>query len=249
MNKQSNTYIISYSIILVVIVAVVLSFTSLSLKPIQQANVEVEKMSDILGSVGLYNPKEAAKEKDKAAFIKDQYSKFIIESFLVNSQGEKVSSDAAAAFKVLNNLKAEFAKDQADRTLPVFVSKNSEGKINYVFPVYGTGLWGPVWGYIALNDDLNTINGVVFDHKSETPGLGAEIATNPFEDQFIGKSIFDQSKFVGIEVSKGVGSSKGNMHAVDAISGGTITSRAVESMMSTCLTDYLPYIKSQITSK
>lgn len=239
MNKQSNTYTILYSIVMVVVVAAALAFVSISLQPIQQANVEIEKMSDILGSVGLYNAEKAPENKD--AYIKEQYAKYITESFLVNDKGDKLG-DPATAFKVLNNLKAAFNADAADRQVPVFVSKNDQGKINYIFPVYGTGLWGPVWGYIALNDDLNTISGVVFDHKSETPGLGAEITTSPFENQYIGKSIFEKSTFVGVKVTKGVGSSAGNDHAVDAISGGTITSRAVETMIIGCLKSYEPFI-------
>lgn len=239
MNKQSNTYTILYSIVMVVVVAAALAFVSISLQPIQQANVEIEKMSDILGSVGLYSAEKAPANKD--AYVKEQYAKYITESFLVNDKGDK-SGDPAMAFKVLNNLKVAFHAEPADMQLPVFVSKNDAGKINYIFPVYGTGLWGPVWGYIALNDDLNTISGVVFDHKGETPGLGAEITAAPFENQFIGKSIFAATDFVGISVTKGVGSSNGNDHAVDAISGGTITSRAVQSMIIDCLKAYEPYI-------
>lgn len=245
MNKQSNTYIIVYSIILVVVVAVVLSFTALTLKPTQLANVEVEKMSDILGSVGLYDAEEAGKAADKAVFVKDEYAKYIVESFLVNAKGEKQDADAAQTFAVLNNLKAELALPLDQVKLPVFVSKNTSGKVNYVFPVYGTGLWGPIWGYIALSDDLNTIDGVIFDHKSETPGLGAEITTADFQGQFVNKTIFDNSNFVGIQVLKGAGSSKGNDHAVDAISGGTITSRAVQAMILDCLKIYEPFILNQ----
>lgn len=245
MNKQSNTYIIGYSIVLVVIVAVVLSFTALKLKDIQQANVEVEKMSAILGSVGLFDAEKASEQLNRDQFVKDEYKKYIVESFLVNTKGEKQSADAAVTFNVLNNLKAEFARAEADRKLPVFISKSESGDINYILPVFGAGLWGPVWGYIALGEDLKTIKGVVFDHKSETPGLGAEIATPIFEDQFKGKSILEGIEFTGVKVLRGVGSSKGNNHAVDAITGGTITSRAVEIMIMNCLQNYVPFILSQ----
>ncbi|MEG1635780.1 MAG: NADH:ubiquinone reductase (Na(+)-transporting) subunit C, partial [Rikenellaceae bacterium] len=125
MNKQSNTYTILYSIVLVVVVAAALAFVSISLKPVQQANIEIEKMSDILGSVGLYSAEKAPADKD--TYIKEQYKKYITESFLVNDKGEK-SGDPAMAFKVLNNLKAAFATDPKERELPVFVSKNNEGK-------------------------------------------------------------------------------------------------------------------------
>ncbi len=116
------------------------------------------------------------------------------------------------------------------------------GKTLYIIPVSGSGLWGPIWGYVAVEQDWDTISGVVFDHKGETPGLGAEITTPKFTDQFRGKKLFKDGQLVGITVLKGAGASRGNDHAVDAISGGTITSRGVEAMLKACLSDYLPFI-------
>ncbi|MFI3314228.1 MAG: NADH:ubiquinone reductase (Na(+)-transporting) subunit C [Rikenellaceae bacterium] len=242
MNKQSNSYTIIYSIILVVVVAVTLAYVSVALKPIQQQNIEIEKMSDILGSVGLYNPADAPKDKDN--FIKEQYATYIKEGFLVNSKGEE-SGNPQSAFKVLTNLKAVYSMPENERELPVFISTDKSGKVNYIFPIYGTGLWGPIWGYVALEDDLNTISGVVFDHSGETPGLGAEITSSAFEGQYVNKKIFNGGQFVGVKVSKGAGSSKGNDHAVDAVSGGTITSRGVESMIIDCLGSYVPFIQKR----
>jgi Na+-transporting NADH:ubiquinone oxidoreductase subunit C len=115
----------------------------------------------------------------------------------------------------------------------------------YIIPVAGSGLWGPVWGYIALEEDWNTIAAVVFDHKGETPGLGAEISTPGFEGQFTGKKLFEGAELVSITVLKGSGASRGNDHAVDAISGGTITSRAVENMIRATLAGYKSYIEKQ----
>ena len=240
--KQTNAYIIGYSIVLVVVVAVVLSLVTLALGPRQQSNAQAEKMSNILGSVGLYNAEAADRAKDKNAYIKEQYDRYIVESFMVDSKGNKIPNSEEAAFNALDNLKAEFAKPAAERRLPIFVSRSNSGVLNYILPVYGTGLWGPIWGYIALQSNLDTIDGAVFGHKSETPGLGAEIATPAFQDQFIGKTLFGNGSFVGITVSKGVGSSAGNSHAVDAISGGTITSRAVQSMIRECVGDYEPFL-------
>ena len=243
MNKQSNTYIIVYSVVLVVVVAVALAFTAMKLQVTQQRNVEIEKKTDILNSAGLYKEEPGA---DKNAAVEAQYNTYIKQSFLVNAQGEEVQSadPAAEALKVLNNMKAALAEPEAERELPVFISEDGEKK-NYIFPVYGAGLWGPVWGYIAMNSDLKTISGAVFAHKSETPGLGAEIATPAFGNQFIGKSIFKDGQYVGIYVLKGAGSSQGNDNAVDAISGGTITSRAVQAMIIDNLKFYLPYILKQ----
>jgi Na+-transporting NADH:ubiquinone oxidoreductase subunit C len=121
----------------------------------------------------------------------------------------------------------------------------ADGKHLYIIPVFGSGLWGPVWGYVALEPDWNTISSVVFDHKGETPGLGAEIVAPIFTDQFVGKKLFEGSELVGITVLKGSGASRGNDHAVDAISGGPITSRAVENMIRSTLEKYSSYIEKQ----
>ena len=153
--------------------------------------------------------------------------------------------EGAAAFGLLDKLKDEYAKPQAERQLPVFVARLDDGTVLNVLAVYGAGLWGPIWGYIALGSDWDTIRGAVFDHQGETPGLGAEITTPAFSGQFIGKTIFDGEEFTGIAVLKGAGASAGNDHAVDAISGGTITSRGVESMLRNCLEAYLPLIRKQ----
>lgn len=238
MNKQSNTYIVLYATVMVVIVAAVLSFAAIKLQPLQQQNVKIEKMSSILGSIG--QGQDAATAANKDQYIIDQYSKYITESFMVNNQGEKVEGDA---FKALNNLAEVFAAPAAERAVPVFIATLDGGKKLYIVPMMGRGLWGPVWGYISLNADCNTIEGAIFDHKSETPGLGAEIALPAFESQFVGKQIFKDGKFVSINLSKGKGSSAGNQYAVDAISGGTLTSNGVKDMLQKCLSDYVPYFE------
>lgn len=237
MNKNSNTYIITYATILVVVVAAILSFAALKLKTPQENNVKMEKMGDILRSIG--KGEDADKVADKFAYINEQYKKYIINSYSVNTEGNVV--EGTDAFNIALNLKAEYDKPVAERVLPIFESKDDNGDIHYIIPVWGSGLWGPIWGYIALDSNFDTIYGAVFAHKSETPGLGAEIATPPFQDQLKGKTIFDNNKLVAITVLKGAGSSTGNPHAVDAISGGTITSRAVENMLKDCLKDYDAY--------
>ncbi len=227
--KNSNAYIIFYSTVMVVLVAAVLAFASLSLSERQQENIESEKKCDLLRTIGV--PVENIAE----------FNKYITSSFCINETGAVVEGDA---FKVLLGLKDEYEKAPAERQLPLFVG-NSDGKVRYIIPVYGSGLWGPIWGYIALEDDWSTISGVVFDHKGETPGLGAEIAATPFQSQFVGKTIYKDGQIVGIKVLKGAGSSSGNNNAVDAISGGTITSRGVETMIISCLNGYAKYIDQE----
>lgn len=236
MNKNSNSYIIIYSTILVVAVAAVLSFAAISLQPMQQANVEVEKMGAILGSIG--EGKGAAEAPNKDQYIKEQYKQYIVASFCVNAEGDKVED--ADAFAALDNLPEVFALKQA---MPVFEARLANGLQLYVIPTRGKGLWGPVWAYIALNADCNTIYGASFDHKSETPGLGAEIALPAFGKQFVGKQLFKDGVFQSVTLTKGAGSSEGNDYAVDAISGGTLTSNGVAAMLRNCLGDYVPFFK------
>ncbi|MEG0725668.1 MAG: NADH:ubiquinone reductase (Na(+)-transporting) subunit C [Mucinivorans sp.] len=236
MNKNSNIYIILYSTILVVVVAAVLAYASISLKPYQEANIRVEKMGAILGSIGQGQEVETSPlGKDK--YIEQQYSKYIVSSYSVDAAGDMVQG--ADAFKSLNNVKQVFADKKA---FPVFEAQLDDGQKLYVFALSGAGLWGPVWGYIALNDDCATVYGVKFDHKSETPGLGAEIATTVFADQFRGKQLFENDQFRPVQLTKGAGSSKDNPYAVDGISGGTLTSNGVSAMLKNCLTDYLPFM-------
>lgn len=240
MNKNSNTYIITYAAIMVILVAAVLTFASLSLAGRQAENVRIEKMGDILRSIG--EGTDADKAADKAKYITEEYNKYIVESYAVNVAGDRI--DDVDAFKLLTNLKAEYDKAPAERLLPVFVSKNAEGVISYIIPVWGKGLWGPIWGYVALASDWDTINGVVFDHKSETPGLGAEIATAPFQAQFKGKKILKDGKVVAIALQKG-GADADDFYSVDALSGGTLTSHGLQNMLKDCLGDYDAYIEKQ----
>lgn len=237
MNKESNKYIFIYSIALVVVVAAVLSVASSVLKPAQQKNVEVEKKQSILHSV-----RKAADVKNannKAQYIEREYAKYITSSFVVNSLGTKIDGDA---FEV--SLEEEMAKPAYERKLPVFVCTDGDSLKRYILPVRGTGLWGPLWGYVALQDDYSTIYGVVFDHKGETPGLGAEISTPAFQQQFAGKQIFDGTTFTSIQVVKG-GGTQGKPHEVDAISGGTITSKGLEDMLRETLSNYQNFFKEE----
>lgn len=237
MNKQSNSYIIIYSIVMVVIVATLLSFTAMNLKGRQDANVELEKKGNILESVNLLEVKAG---EDKNAIIVADYDKYITKAMLINRKGEVLSNNAADAFKVFINLAKEYAKPEAEQTLPLFVASMPTGGDKFIFPVNGTGLWGPIWGYVALDANLNTIFGVVFDHASETPGLGAEITTAKFKDQFKGKGLFEGSEFVGIKAVKGTAA--GTKHDIDAVTGGTITSRAVEDMIRVSMGAYEKYL-------
>ncbi|MDR1342139.1 MAG: NADH:ubiquinone reductase (Na(+)-transporting) subunit C [Prevotellaceae bacterium] len=238
MNKDSNTYIYIYSIALVVVVAAVLAAAATLLKPFQQKNIEVEKMQSILLSV--HKAADVKKAKSKKQYIEAEYAKYITDSYVISSFGAKQEGNA---FEV--SLEEEAAKPAADRKLPVFICSDDDGKLKYIIPVRGAGLWGPIWGYVALHDDFSTIYGVVFDHQGETPGLGAELSTPEFQQQFAGKQIFDAASiFTSVKVVKG-GKTQGRLHEVDAISGGTITSQGVEKMLIDNLSAYLQFFKAQ----
>ncbi len=215
--KNSNAYIIFYSTVMVVVVAAVLAFAALYLKPYQQANVLNEKKDAIVASINA-----AGQNYDD-----------IIKGYAVDKNGnvvEEVSGEQA--LDMLFDLRGAIEAG----TYPVFESRSGE----YVIPVIGKGLWDDIWGYVALKSDLNTIAGVVFSHAGETPGLGAEIATPKFQAQFVGKQIYEDGKLVGISVVKG-GAAEGDMHGVDAISGGTKTSQGLQNMLLDCLTYYAPF--------
>ena len=240
MNTSSNSYTIIYATVMVVIVAVLLSFAALSLKDRQDANVRVEKMTDILRSVG--KGEEADKANDKNAYIEEQYAKYIVKSYTVNTKGDV--TEGTDPFAIALDMKNEYAKPEAERNLPIFEARMDDGTTYYIIPVYGSGLWGPIWGNIALEGDFNTIYGVTFGHQGETPGLGAEIATPIYESQYKNKTIYSGNNLVSIAVLKGAGSSTGNPNAVDAITGGTITSRGVETMMKSNLAGYAAYFNT-----
>lgn len=228
MNKQGNTYTFLYSVILVVVVAALLSIVSLSLQPRQNENRQNEKRQNILSAIHV---------SSTAANSADLFDKYIKEQFIINAKGEKVSGKA---FDV--NIEQQYKKPLAERELPVFVAE-VDGTTKYILPIYGAGLWGPIWGYISLDDNKDTVFGTFFDHQGETPGLGAEIVTPHFNEQFRNKQIFSGNKLVGIQVIKG-GNATGPSE-VDAISGGTITSKGVENMIKNYLTYYEPFLKQR----
>mgnify|MGYP001485111537 FL=1 len=229
MNIEKNSYTFIFATIMVLIVAALLATTAISLKPFQETNVALEKKQNILSSIGVDVDRNIA---DK------EYSKYIIEELVLNNKGEKLDG---VAFDI--DLAKQLKKEPDDQLLPLFVAKTENGN-KYIIPLRGKGLWGPIWGFMALNDDLNTVYGAVFDHKSETPGLGAEINQYElFQKQFEGKEILNGNELVSITVIKG-GAPEGDKHGVDGISGGTITSDGVTDMLLERLTMYESYFRN-----
>lgn len=231
MNKQSNIYTIVYIIVMVAAVGTALAFTAMSLRPKQVDNANADKMKQILASVRITpSPGE----------VTTDFEKYITAQFIVNEAGEKVGDnafgvDVAAESKI---------KDAADRKLPVYECRIAENDVKYIIPVYGAGLWGPIWGYVSFDSDGSTIYGAYFAHQGETPGLGAEIEKAAFSDQFVGKQVFKGRAFYPIEVVKAGQKPADESDYVDGISGGTITSKGVGSMLDNCLTPYKAFLQT-----
>ncbi|WP_321335100.1 NADH:ubiquinone reductase (Na(+)-transporting) subunit C [uncultured Bacteroides sp.] len=226
MNTNSNSYTIIYASVMVVIVAFVLAFTSASLKSTQSKNIELDKMKQILHALNVDTKDQNAEEV---------YKKYVKADQILNSAGEVVAQEGG--FKI--ELKSELAKDLEKRQLPLYICEVN-GQTKYVFPLYGAGLWGPIWGYVGLNDDKNSVFGVYFSHEGETPGLGAEIATPAFQAEFPGKQVMkDGAIALGVEKNGKVTEPN---YQVDGISGGTITSKGVDAMLKKCLGQYNKFL-------
>jgi len=232
MNRQNNLYTVIYSVVLVVIVGVVLSIVYQALRPKQEENIANDTKRQILAAA-LIIPSENQS-------VSDLYAEHVTESYIVGTDGKRVNSDIDP-FNV--NVSLESKKPAAERILPVFVCK-TEGGTKYIVPVYGAGLWGPIWGYVAFNSNGNTIYGAYFAHQGETPGLGAEIEKPAFSNQFQGKDIFNPNgDFQSVKVVK-TGREPASGAYVHAISGGTITSQGVQSMLEKSLEPYSAFFKS-----
>ncbi len=231
MKDYSNKYIFTFSMIMVLIVASVLSFVAIQLQPLQDKNLETEKKLNILSAINVSATKEQVEEK---------YEEYIQESYTINYKGE--IQESIDPFYV--KLKEELDKPLEKQNLPLYIANIEDGGKAYVIPVRGKGLWGPIWGYIALEDDFNTVYGVTFGHKSETPGLGAEIVTEQFQEQFIGKRFFEDGQYKSIEVTK-KSVEEDDKHKVSTISGATITSQGVEGMMFETVKKYQEFFKKE----
>lgn len=210
---------------MVVVAALLLSITSLSLQPRQNANILGEKQAAIMEALGADGEYDA-----------------VVKAFAVDASGNVVESVSGEdALQLLFTLRDAYANG----TYPVFENTQTGA---YVVPVIGKGLWDDIWGYVAIDKDMNTITGAVFDHKGETPGLGAEIKTPAFEDEFVGKTIYENGELVSVAVVKG-GAPDDDPHAVDALTGATKTSVGLQDMLKNCLSYYDAFFKRTLAEQ
>lgn len=244
--QQSNTYIIVFSAILTIVIGGLMSVTSVVLKPAQDKQVELDTKKKILGAVmdisQYKNPDEILALYDKR-----------VNSQVVNIKGEVVEEDSKGfpivAEKV--NIQKNYKKDPDQRFYPVFMfmnENNPEIVDAYIFPMFGNGLWDWIAGYVAIDSDLQTVLGIAFDHKQETPGLGARITSEIVQDRYKGKQIFnEQGELVSVTMVKGEGNSGLGKHEVDGLSGATMTAKGVNRMLEhylKCYGEFFNKVKS-----
>ncbi len=251
MNTNSNVYTVIYSTVLVVVVAAILAFAAEGLKDKQNENVKLETITKVLTAAAQSDDNFTIDENtDILATYRDR----VIDAYFVDFEGEKVGESmnlgkddlkniqvaSTSDLKKQNDIIKKIEKGDADAAkslrLPVYVFDINDQTIT-VLPIYGAGLWGPVWGYLAFAQDGRSIDGAIFDHKSETPGLGAKIAEEPFYGQFKGRKLTDKGGFSVVK-----GGARGDINSVDAISGASITSQAVGTTINIWMKYYLPYL-------
>lgn len=230
-NKDANGYTIIFTIIMVVVVGAGLAAVTLGLKEAQDKNSEIRKKMDILSALKVEDVTRLNAE--------DLYSKYVKvdECIVLDAEGNAI--EGGVAFDV--DIKKQFRDKKLPvekREYPLYVA-DIDGAKKYVIPVVGSGLWGPIWGYIAVNEDKTSIFGAQFDHKTETPGLGAEIKEPFFYNQFSSEVISVDGVYKKIKVVKD--GSGAEMHKVDGITGGTITSKGLEEMVDRTLQVYVKY--------
>ncbi|MBP8038083.1 MAG: NADH:ubiquinone reductase (Na(+)-transporting) subunit C [Prevotella sp.] len=234
LNTNSNTYTIIYSSIIVVVVAFLMAFVFQALKPAQDANVALDKKKQILAAL---NIRDLTDEQAAAEYAKD-----ITADKIIDATGKTVSKGSEGGEE--SGFKLNSADYKAGK-LALFVCKVN-GETKYVMPVYGMGLWGPIWGYIAVNADKTTVFGAYFNHESETAGLGAEIKDNAaWQEQFKGKKIFKNgSDNVALSVLK-KSDVKDPTTQCDGVTGATLTSNGVSAMLKDCLSKYKTFLNDK----
>ena len=232
--RQSNLYSVIYAGVLTIVCGGLLALASEGLKEKQQFNIDMEQKKNILSTVIAI---------EEGVDINQLYAKRV-KAFVVDFQGNV--KEAMQPKDV--NLAAEYKKPREQRLLPVYEFKNEtdSSKTDYaVLPVYGYGLWNNIWGFVALKSDLNTVQGVKFQHAGETPGLGARIESDEeVQNRYKGKTIFDQDKLVSVTMMKGEGNDYSkNQHRVDGMSGATLTGKGVNNMLLDYFQAYENYMK------
>lgn len=231
--RQSNGYVIGFAVAMTVICGGLLALANQGLKEKQQEQITLDTQKQILGAV-----MQVTETTDVSSIYANQ-----INSYVVDANGIKI--DGVVAEKV--NIKKEFKKkDASEKRLPIFEYRNASGKVEaYIVPMFGKGLWDDVWGFVAMETDLNTIKGASFAHKGETPGLGARITDKEIQERFVGKTIMEGSDVASVSFIKGEAvTSSFTDHQVDGLSGATMTTKGVNVMLEDYFGYYNEYFKT-----
>jgi Na+-transporting NADH:ubiquinone oxidoreductase subunit C len=242
-NTDKNVYTVVFAAVMVVIVGSVLALTASGLSDKIQENEKFEKQQNILYAMGVNdNVDEGSVNFIAADKVESEFTNYIKKQLVI--EGDKVTEDNNA---YLISMKKQMAIASSGGTpkLPLFVGEK-DNKEFYIIPMYGKGLWDAIWGFIALDDDM-VVQGVYFDHKGETPGLGANIKQRYFMDDFTGESIMAGTRYQGINVAKGNNdplNDRKDDNAVDALAGATITGNGVSAMISETVNLYKGYLKT-----
>lgn len=239
--QRSNLYIVVFSAILTIVLGGLLSGTSVVLKPLQDKQVELDTKKKILGAVMDISNIEDPNE------ILALYKKRV-NSVVVNINGETMEKDAKGNPLVAEKIdfQKNHKKDPHTRPYPVFMfmKEDGSGVDAYIFPMFGAGLWDWISGFVALDGDLNTFRGVAFDHKSETPGLGARITTDVVKDRYVGKKLFDSDGVLqSVSMVKGEKGLPLDDHHIDGMSGATLTGNGVNEMLKNYFGYYTTFIE------
>ncbi|HMC00655.1 MAG TPA: Na(+)-translocating NADH-quinone reductase subunit C [Flavobacteriaceae bacterium] len=241
---DSNIYTMLFAVAMVVVVGSLLAYAASSLEPTITENKRLEKQQNILYAMGVNENDESSANFVSTDEAPELFSQYITKQLVI--QNGEVSEDDEAYLIDIKKQKAIAKDNPSERKLPLFVGEK-DGKTYYVAPIYGKGLWDAIWGYVSLDENM-VIQGAYFDHKGETPGLGANIKQRYFMDDFIGEHLLDENgNFKGIDVAKGNADPKNENktdNEVDAIAGATITGDGVTAMIKSDLRLYVPFFKN-----
>ena len=243
-NTEKNTYTLLFAIGLVVIVGTLLAAIDASLKDKIRVNKTLEKQQNILYAIGINENEGNSVSFIAAEKAEEEFNKYITKQVYI--EGNDVVEDDKAYLIDVKKEKALAKDPNYKRKLPLFIAEK-DGRNLYVAPIRGKGLWDAIWAYVSIDEDM-IIRGIYFDHKAETPGLGANIKQRFFMDDFIGESLLDnEGNFKGVTVSKTNLDPKNEDkydNEVDAIAGSTITGDGVTAMIRSDLSLYQPYFNS-----
>ncbi|SDQ31037.1 Na(+)-translocating NADH-quinone reductase subunit C [Flagellimonas zhangzhouensis] len=242
-STDKNSYTVIFAVVMVVVVGSLLAFVASGLKPKIHENQRFEKQQNILYAMGVNeNEGDGDVVFVPTTSVEEEFSKYITEQLVLDGSTAEAKENA-----YLIDVQKEIVKAKAGEKaeLPLLIGEK-DGKKFYIIPMSGKGLWDVISGYISLDDKM-VVQGVYFDHRGETPGLGANIKQRFFMDDFIGESILNGNSFEGITVAKGNNDPMNNDkedNAVDALAGATITGNGVTAMIKESLKLYKPYLET-----